>query len=362
MLRDGVPSSIRKLAQATGIPKSSVARHCQTLRKRCEVPGSEFWEQEAGQQWLRQLVLAVMFVFGIKAGVGVDRLSEFFHRVQLDRHVGCSATALRRLRAELEEVIVSYGAEQEAQIRQVGQRVEICAGADETFFDQVILVMMDLVSGYIVLEEAAKDRTFVTWQDRAQQALDQVGIGLRYVVSDRAKALVKLALDGFTCPSIPDVFHALRDLTKAMSLGLSLKVARVDEKLAQAHRRLNALEAKGKDTHVQQRLIAHLSEQVATLRADQQTFQTLLRQASQAIHPFVLIDSRRQNAAQVEAAVQQIVEALTTLRARHTTRDNAQAVAKFTGQIPALAALIDIWWLWVDERVKSSALDGCDRK
>ncbi len=42
-----------------------------------------------------------------------------------------------------------------------GRRLEIMAGADETFFDDVVLVMMDLVSGYRVLEEAADNRTYI---------------------------------------------------------------------------------------------------------------------------------------------------------------------------------------------------------
>jgi hypothetical protein len=79
------------------------------------------------------------------------------------------------------------------------------------------------VSGYIVLEEAVEDRTYVTWRDQVQQALNKVGIRLRSVVSDRAKALVKLALEGFTCPSTPDRFHALRDLAKVLGVSLHLK-------------------------------------------------------------------------------------------------------------------------------------------
>ena len=66
VLRAGLPLSLRKLAQATGIPKSSVARHCRGLRARAEVAEAEFWEQAVGHEWLRGLV--VVFVFGIKAG------------------------------------------------------------------------------------------------------------------------------------------------------------------------------------------------------------------------------------------------------------------------------------------------------
>lgn len=349
--------SIRQLAHATGLPKSSVARHRQAQQARAQWPEAPFWEQEAGYHWLRLLVLAVIFVFGIKGGVGVERLSEFFHRVRLDRQVGSSPTALRNLRRQLEDAILSYQAAQESQRHPAEQSVEICAGADETFFDQVILVMMDLGSGYIVLEEPAEDRRYDTWQARVQQALERWGITLRCVVSDRAKALVKLALEGFTCPSIPDVFHALRDLAKVVGVSFHLKLARLEEKRVQAQQTLSGLQAKGKDIHVQQRFIAHLNEDITSLRADQASAQAWLREASDAVHPFTLADNARQSAAQVEAALRRALEELNTLHVRHTARDNAQAVAKFTRQIPGLAALVEAWWEWVEQSLPPDAVD-----
>jgi hypothetical protein len=45
----------------------------------------------------------------------------------------------------------------------------------------------------------------------------------------------------------------------------------------------------------------------------------------------------------VEAALYQALEELNTLHVRHTARDNTQTVAKFTRQIPDLAALVDLW-------------------
>ena len=80
MLHESATLSLRKLAQATGLPKSSVARHRKALVARDQWPEAPFWEQEAGYQWLRILVLAVIFVFGIKGGVDFERISEFFHR------------------------------------------------------------------------------------------------------------------------------------------------------------------------------------------------------------------------------------------------------------------------------------------
>jgi hypothetical protein len=121
-----------------------VDRHCKGRRERAQqVPEAELWEHERGAQWRRVLVLAVIFVFGMKSGVGMERMSEFFHRVRLDRYVAASPTVLRSLCRQMETVIMAYAAEQEQPRGQAERGIPIIAGADETFFDQVILVMMD---------------------------------------------------------------------------------------------------------------------------------------------------------------------------------------------------------------------------
>src|SRR5512139_701182 len=218
VLRERGPQSIRKLAAATGLPKSSVDRHCKGLHERAQqVPEAELWEPERDAQGLRALVLAVVFVFGLTGGVGVERLAEVFHRVRLERYLAVSPRALRALRTQMEPVILAYQTEQEQRLGQAGCRLEIIAAAAETFFDDVVLVMMDLVSGYLVLEAAADDRTYGTWQERVRAAVRTVGLEVRYVVSARAKALIKLALKGLGCPSVPDLFHAVRELERVMN-------------------------------------------------------------------------------------------------------------------------------------------------
>jgi hypothetical protein len=39
----------------------------------------------------------------------------------------------------------------------------IVGAVDETFLQRMMLVFMDLVSGYVLLEETADDRTYKTW-------------------------------------------------------------------------------------------------------------------------------------------------------------------------------------------------------
>ena len=83
-----------------------------------------------------------------------------------------------------------------------------------------MLVFMDLVSGYLLFEEVAEDRTYDTWYALVEARLETLGVGVLYLVSDRAKALIKLAETGLECLSIPDLFHLIHDLVKSYSLAI----------------------------------------------------------------------------------------------------------------------------------------------
>src|SRR5437879_13648492 len=87
--------SIRNLADRTGLSKSSVHRHLQAMNRRDRYPESSLWETEAGRHWLIRLVVATLFVFGLKRGVGAETISEFFAHLHLEAHVPCSPRALR---------------------------------------------------------------------------------------------------------------------------------------------------------------------------------------------------------------------------------------------------------------------------
>ena len=92
---------------------------------------------------------------------------------------------------------------------QAGKVKDIVAAGDETFFkDRILLVAMELGSGYLLMEEDAEDRTFETWSEKLGKRLEKIGCRMRHFVSDRAKALVKLAVEGLGCHSGADLFHA----------------------------------------------------------------------------------------------------------------------------------------------------------
>ncbi len=143
-----------------------------------------------GGQWLKILVLGVVYYFGIKHGIGAESLAEFFEAIHLNHHVGTSVSSLRKLKQEMRE--------------------GICVGGDETFFGLPILVLVELASGYIFTEVECENRTYATWSDQIQHWWLTGGWKCHFMVSDGAPALIKLALSGLACVSVTDLFHALR--------------------------------------------------------------------------------------------------------------------------------------------------------
>jgi hypothetical protein len=65
--------SVRRLAQQTGLSKSRVHRLQQAIERRNSPPESWWWETEDGRQWVPRLVVATLYIFGLKRGMGGTR-------------------------------------------------------------------------------------------------------------------------------------------------------------------------------------------------------------------------------------------------------------------------------------------------
>jgi len=137
---------LQAIAQATGLTISSVYRHQQAIARRNHYPESWWWETRVGSQWLKVLVLGVVYYFGIKHGIGAEGLAEFFEAVHLNHHVGTSASSLRKLKQQMRDAIEAYEAAQSEHC-QPREGHGICVGGDETFFGLPILVLVELASG-----------------------------------------------------------------------------------------------------------------------------------------------------------------------------------------------------------------------
>ena len=60
---------LRAIAKKLGISKSSVHRQKKAITKRNNIPLSNIWETNEGYNWLSKLVIAAIYLFGIKKGL-----------------------------------------------------------------------------------------------------------------------------------------------------------------------------------------------------------------------------------------------------------------------------------------------------
>src|SRR5207248_11631211 len=93
-IRDYGKQSIRRLADHTGLTKSSVHRHLQAIGRRDRYPESSLWATAAGRAWVIRLVVATLLVFGLKRGVGVGTISVFFGSLRWEAQMRASPRAV----------------------------------------------------------------------------------------------------------------------------------------------------------------------------------------------------------------------------------------------------------------------------
>ena len=346
-LYDHGTQSVRQVARKTGLSKSSVHRLTQAMQRRDSHPESWWWETAEGRQWLTRLVLATLYTFGLKRGVGLDTISEFFVRLHLATQVGCSASALRGVMHTLEAALLETAVAWEHEGQTSGEVREIIGAVDETFLERMILVCMDLPTGYLLLEAVAEDRTYPMWKALVEERLTALGAHVLYVVSDRAKALVQLAETGLECLSMPDFFHVIHAIVKSYSLAIGQRRRHAQQELTKAQEALARRQGRrpaDQDTAEAQALVA--ARQAAVTRWDEahHSYRGHLEHLSLTLHPFRLADSPPQTSAQVESQLTATVEAIEALAQCHQLPARQDAMAKVRTQVPALAALIDFWW------------------
>jgi DNA-binding transcriptional ArsR family regulator len=359
-LREHGKQSIRSLADRTGLSKSSVHRHLQAMDRRDRSPESSLWETEAGRTWLIRLMVATLFVFGLTRGVGAETLSEFWGRLRLDAHIGCSPSALRTVMHMLERLLLETAAAWEKDGIAHGEIRPVLGAVDETFLQRMMLVCMDLATGSVLMEAVTADRSFDPWDDRANDRLPTLGTEVLSLVSARAKALIKLAHTGLGCLSIPDVFHLSHDLAKGYSLAIFGRLRHAKRDLEHATQRLETVQknAQAERVHVAQAqargatcatALHHWQEVGSAWRQHLANFSCIL-------HPWRLVNSIRQTSQEVEEQVRAEFKAIDPLLETNGLPRKPDTLDKVRTQLAGIAALVDVWWQTVRQDLTQLAM------
>jgi hypothetical protein len=233
-----------------------------------------------------------------------------------------------------------------------GEGREIIGAVDETFFDQMILVFMDLKTGYLLQEEVTEDRTYPTWKALVDERLKALGTHVLYVVSDRAKALIQLAEQGLECLSMPDFFHCVHEIVKSYSLALGRRVRQAHKELTEAKEALARLQGRPQAAHETPEataLVAMRQAEVTRWGEAHHTYRDHLETLSLTLHPFRMVDSTPQTSPQVASHLQAAMEAIEAFAQHHQLPARPNAMIKVRKQVPALAALVDFWWQGVQQ-------------
>jgi hypothetical protein len=178
-------------------------------------------------------------------------------------------------------------------------------------------------------------------------------------VSDRAKALIKLAETGLGCLSIPDVFHLSHELAKGYSLAIFGRLRQAQQALTQAGQRLATVQAShpGSDrAQPAQAVVEVRKAEVTRWQAVRDTYRTHLANLSLTVHPWRLLDSTRQTSQEVERQLQAEIAALATLIETQGLPVKNSAWDKVRKQLIGVSALVDFWWQTVWRDVEHMAL------
>lgn len=177
------------------------------------------------------------------------------------------------------------------------------------------------------------------------------------LVSDRAKARIKLAQTGLDGLSLPDVFPRSHDLAKRSALAVFSRLRHAQQALTHARQRLATWSASSPGS-------AQAQQTQALVEASEAEVQRWQGVGSASRHglgnlslirpPWRLVDSTRQTSHDVERRLPAAVEGLAALVETQGVAVKKTALAKVRKQLAGVSALVDLWgqtgWHAVEHR------------
>jgi len=155
--------SLTKSSKATGVPVSTIAYHKNRRNARALKSGTTYWDTAEGQDFLKRMIISVIYTFAIKGGVGAGRIREHLTHLHLEGVAAISESSIYRMIKEISEKILWYKSLREEELQELAkeelQHLKLVLGIDETWLEDMLLVCQDLTSGYLFLKSQAKKET-----------------------------------------------------------------------------------------------------------------------------------------------------------------------------------------------------------
>jgi hypothetical protein len=240
-----------------------------------------------------------------------------------------------------------------------GQIGPIIGAVDETFLQCMMLVFMDLASGYLLFEESAEDRTDATWHARVTTRLETLGARVLYLLSDRARPLIKLGKTGLGCLSVPDLFHLIRELVKGYGPTICLRLRQARQSLKAARERLEQCRDGDPNDDASfhaEVVVEGCQAEVERWEGIRHTYRGHLMRLSLIVHPWRVADSMPQSSQEVEQQLEAEIEAMETCMETTGLPVKKQMLEKVRKQLADISALVDLWWQEVHDSAQSQVM------
>lgn len=358
-------SSQRQAAELCGIARST-AQYREKRQQACDLDQAvqTFFNSPAGLDFLHQLCLAAEFSFSQLGGAGIRVIQTFYELSQLDRFVACSEGSLQGRIKNLEDRMIEYGQQQEAELAQhLPEGKKVTLSLDETFPSDLYLVAMEPVSNFIVLEEAHEKRDCATWNQAMQQRLSDLSLEVIQVTSDQASALIKYTHQCLGAHPSPDLFHIQQDVSRGTSFALKSRVKAALSEVEQAHQELARWERAQQNNRACQETIAgppldyatHLAaaDQAKTeaeqrLKAAQHRCDAV-RQANRSLgevyHPFDLKTGAKRRPQQLRQSLNAAFDTIETHAREADLSDNSfKKIAKARRRVSGMVSTLAFFW------------------
>jgi len=314
-------TSLLQFAQLQGVPEPTL-RYWVSRAQATEAPAAfmAFFESPDGLLVLHRIVIAAIYVLTQICGGGVRTVCTFLQLSGLWRVVGDGYGTQQQAVKQMEQAIITFGAEERQRLAAEMKPRSITVTQDETFPSQTCLVASEPVSNFILVEQYADDRRAQTWDEAMDRGLKGLPVEVFQSTSDEGSALLKHARDGGVHHS-PDLFHPQQDISRATSLPLQRQAAAAERKAHKAAETVDQLSEEAEQYEVrysgpgrpcdyagriEQSLEAFEAVQADSIDADER--RTRVREAARGIsrdyHPFDLQTGAPRDAATVQADLQ----------------------------------------------------------
>jgi hypothetical protein len=296
-------------------------------------------------------------MFGVKSNVGSETMAKFFAAIGAHLFIGLSKSSLHKIEQQIDDLIADFGRMHDKKLNDVAKEIDLLAGADETFFGQLkVLLLMDLPSGFILKENISTNRDFEAWTNLTLPLVMKFK-SIKCLVSDKARALVKLANVSYETISSADLFHVMNYVKKFMQFQFSAKIRKCDSQISQLEKTLDKASKHELASDEIETKIAQWQTEKNIHRHNQYIYQQQLQQISATVHPFDTKTGQKTCGELAKQSLNCSAKILRSIESESNIEDKYKLLTSFENEITRACSQIDSWWGWVYSSIDSFKLN-----